>query len=85
MTVHKLSFSSVETQTRIDMTLSKCHLSAMQISSGWSQILQIFFFHLELNLLQLSSVHLLIHSSEVTEVFIFCKSNAHFSSYFYIP
>lgn len=43
----------------------------MQISSGWSQIQQIFFFHLELNLLQLSSVHLLIHSSEVTELFIF--------------
>jgi len=43
MTVHKLNLSSVETHAKSDMTLSKCHSSAMQISPGQSEIQQIFF------------------------------------------
>lgn len=43
MTVHKLSLCNFESHMKSDITLSKCHLSAMLIYPGTSEILQIFF------------------------------------------
>lgn len=43
MTVHKLSLCEVESHMKSDITLSKCHLSAMLTYPGPSEILQIVF------------------------------------------